>query len=331
MRRRMMLTGLAGLTIAGAALAGTLGWRRYRRGPALPPVAAPLSDQGLAARYAQPLTPPQGPLRVFHLGHSLVARDMPAMLEQLAPSGHRHESQLGWGTPLRAHWEPRVEIAGFDTENAHPRFRPAREALASGDYDAVVLTEMVEIRDAIRWHASPAYLARWTRAAREGRADVRVYLYETWHRLDDPEGWLTRIDADLPRYWQGELLARALAEVSGPPVWLIPAGQALAAVVRAAEAGGVPGLTDRRQLFALDGAGAVDTIHLNDLGNYLVALVHLAVLYHRSPEGLPHALRRADGSPAEALVPEGAAAMQRIVRNVVRANALTGLAPEDAS
>ena len=41
------------------------------------------------ALYARPLPQPEGPMRVYHLGHSLVGRDMPAMLEQLAGPG-RH-------------------------------------------------------------------------------------------------------------------------------------------------------------------------------------------------------------------------------------------------
>ncbi|TNF51926.1 MAG: hypothetical protein EP308_12315, partial [Burkholderiales bacterium] len=41
----------------------------------------------LQQMYAVPLTPPDKPLRVFHIGHSLVNRDMPVMLEQLAGEG----------------------------------------------------------------------------------------------------------------------------------------------------------------------------------------------------------------------------------------------------
>ena len=113
------------------------------------------------ALYATPLSKPSGALNVYHLGHSLVGRDMPAMLAQLAGEGHRYDSQLGWGTSLKEHWEPDLAINGFDQENAHPRFRPAKEALGSGEYDCVVLTEMVEIADAIRYHDSAEYLARW--------------------------------------------------------------------------------------------------------------------------------------------------------------------------
>lgn len=325
-----MIRGAAGLLALGAAGAA-LGWRRWRKGPALPAAVAPLDAAAFAAIYAAPLPPPAGPMRVFHLGHSLVGRDMPALLAAMADAGmgpgHGYESQLGWGTPLRAHWEyPRVEILGYAEDNAHPRFRPAKEALASGDYDAVVLTEAVEIRDSIRWQASPAYLARWAEAARAGNPDVRVYLYETWHPLDDPEGFLARIDADLPRYWEGEILRGAAARPGGAPIWLIPAGQVLARAVRAAEAGEIPGVA-RREDFFLKTPEGQDQIHMSALGAWLVAATHYAVLYQQSPEGLPALLPGADGQPKGAPSPEAALALQRLVWETVAADPRTGIAP----
>lgn len=302
--------------IAGSA-AGILWWRKSSQAESVE----------LESRLAAPLAAPAGPLTVFHLGHSLVNRDMPAMLAQLAGDGHRYESQLGWGTTLKAHWgdEP---INGFDTENAHPRFRPAHEAVDSGDYDAIVLTEMVEIRDALRYFDSPVYLQRWVGAALSARSDVRVYLYETWHPLDDAEGWLNRLDADLQRYWLDGLAKPALAKL--PPdarLHIIPAGQVLAQFVRTVEAtGGVGNITDRTDLFARNTDGSPDQIHLNDLGNYLVALVHYAVLYHQSPVGLPNDLRRGDGTLANAPAPETAQLMQETVLEVIRRMPMTGVA-----
>ena len=316
----MMIGGALGLLAAGAA--GLAGWRWWSRGPALPSPRAPvpLADYDAALPL---LTPPNGPLRVFHLGHSLVGRDMPVFLAQMA--GHEHASQLGWGTPLRAHWEDRVEIAGFDTENAHAHFRPAKEALASGQFDAVVLTEMVELRDALRWHAGAAYLARWVLAAQAGNPDARIYLYETWHRLDDPADWLDRVEADLPALWLGELAQGAVAW-GAPPVHVIPGGQVLAAAVRAAEAGRLPGVARRQDFFARNADGTPDPIHLNELGAWLIAATHYAVLYHRAPEGLPLRLARADGS-AFSLPPATAAALQALVWQTVRATPRTGVAP----
>lgn len=288
---------------------------------------APLDDAAMAALYAEPLPPPDRPLTVFHLGHSLVGRDMPAMLEQLAPSGHDHASQLGWGTTLMAHWEPDVEINGFEVENDHPRYRDARVALSQGAYDAFVMTEMVEIRDAIRYFDSAEYLHRWATHARAGNPRIRLYLYETWHNIDDEEGWLTRLKRDLERYWEGDILRRALARAAlDPPIHLIPAGQVFARFTREIEArGGVDGLRRPADLFARRDDGSQDTIHVNDLGAYLVALTHYAVLYHRSTIGLPRALHRADGRPAHAPGPRAARLMQQVVDDVVTGLPLTGV------
>ena len=287
-----------------------------------------MSTEELNQLYSAPLTPPGKPLRVFHLGHSLVNRNMPAMLEQLAGGGHDHRSQLGWGTPLKAHWEPDVPINGFEQENAHPKYEDAMSAIKGGKFDALVLTEMVEIRAAIDHFDSAEYLRRWAREARTHRPDVRVYLYETWHQLDDAEGWLERLDKDLGRYWEGVLLAKGLANGdTGGPVHVIPAGQVMARFVRAIEKdGGLDGLKAKEDLFARNPDGTQDNIHLNDLGNYLVALTHYAVLYHRSPVGLPHRLKRADGTDADAPSENAALLMQELVWDVVTSYPKTGVA-----
>lgn len=328
MRSTRTLWFLAGLSAGALLLAAAGGGAllHLRAQPTLP-------DPVAAAPNAPRLIPPEQGLAVYHLGHSLVGRDMPAMLEQLARfaglRGHSHHSQLGWGTSLREHWEPDVPINGFDAENAHPRFRPAREALASGDYDAVILTEMVELRDAIRWHASPDYFPRWVGAARAGNPEARVFLYKTWHNLEHPDGWLERLERDPVELWQAHLLAPAWADPGLGPVHVIPVADVLAELTRRLAAGeGAEGLREPADLFARNPDGTLDTIHFNDQGLYLVALVHFAVLYHRSPEGLPHALRRADGRRADAPSRAAAALMQRIAWEVVRDHPLTGVAPE---
>lgn len=307
------------LSLSAAAIAIAAGAAWWRFAPASIPNRPGLTDAQMDALYADPLSAPDGPLRVFHIGHSLVNRDMPAMLAQLAGEGHRYESQLGWGATLKSHWgdEP---VNGFDVENAHPRYRDAREAVASGDYDAIVLTEMVEIRDALRYFDSSRYLAQFTEAAHKARPDTRIYLYETWHGVAAPEGWLERLDSDLPLYWEAGILRPALYTLpAGTRIHLIPAGQALAALVREIESrSGVGNIRDRNDLFA-------DEIHLNDIGNYFVALVHYAVLYGSSPEGLPHELLRADGTPATPPAPETARLMQDVAWRVVRSIPATGV------
>jgi hypothetical protein len=315
MRRMWVIVMLLAMV---AAATSALWWRG----------SGTLDDAAMAARYTAPLPAPNGPLTVFHIGHSLVNRDMPAMLAQLAGEGHHYDSQLGWGATLSSHWGD-ATISGFELENDHSRFRPAIEAVESGDYDAIVLTEMVEIRSALKYHDSPRYLALWADKALSARPEVRLYLYETWHNLDDPEGWLARLDADLSRYWVDGILRPALADLpADAQIHLIPAGQALAAFVRAIEQqGGVGNLRDRTDLFSRNAGGALDQIHLNDLGNYFVALVHYAVLYQKSPVGLPYALKRGDGSQAVAPAPETALLMQQVVWQTVLKTPLTGVAP----
>jgi hypothetical protein len=234
------------------------------------------------------------------------------MLAQLA--GHQYHSQLGWGASLKDHWQGTVN--GFAEENAHPAHRPVRDALKSGTYDAVILTEMVELKDAIRYHDSAAMLANWANLARKSNPDVRLYLYETWHRLDDPAGWLTRIDTDLATLWESQTLGPAIAQ-SGP-IYLIPAGQTLAAAARMAEAGALPGIPDRTAFFT-------DEIHLSDLGNWLVAMTHYATLYHRSPAGLPTQLTCADGSLATPPDPKAARKLQELVWQTVSGYPLAGV------
>ncbi|MDM7457870.1 MAG: hypothetical protein P3W94_000610, partial [Paracoccus sp. (in: a-proteobacteria)] len=311
MNRRLAIASL--VLGAGAAGAAALGWRRRKRN-ALPPLVQ------LTTRSTLP--PRAGFDAIYHLGHSLVGPDMPAMLGQLG--GHAYAGQLGWGTTLHAHWTDGAALPGFQLIASGRAPQPAREALAGPDFDAFVMTEMVEIRDALRFFDSAERVADWAQLARQGNPDIRIYVYETWHRLDDPEGWLNRIEADLSAAWLGRVIAPAEATGRSGELFLIPGGQAMAAVARAAEAGELAGLTTREDLFARDQEGGVDQIHINDLGSYVVALTHYAVIYQRSPVGLPHQLLRADGAAAESFSPAAARRVQELVADVVAARPETG-------
>ena len=255
-------------------------------------------------------------IRVYHLGHSLVGRDMPAMLQQLAGHGHVYRSQLGWGTTLSQHLQGPDSVFGYTEENNHPHFEPLAEMLVNADYDVLVFTEMIGLDAAIRYHGSTAAVRQLVETAHAANANLSFALYETWHPLNEGD-WLARISEDRATMWEPYLLAPAIEAAGGKPVRIIPAGTVMAELVRRVEAtaGGIGGMKNRYDLFS-------DDIHLNDFGHYLVALTHYASLYRRSPEGLPHNLRRADGSPANAPAPELAMEMQRVVWQVVSSSPL---------
>jgi hypothetical protein len=256
------------------------------------------------------LVPARDRARVFFVGHSLVNFDMPAMLEQIARSAgvdHAHGVQVGNGAPLRWHWERPETTSG----------ERAAEHLPSGRYDVLVLTEGLPITEHVRYSDSARYVAEFANLAARGNPDVQVYLYQTWYSLEDMEmEWRARIDAERA-VWEA-LADEVSAARSGPPVLLVPAGTALGRLVDRIEAGEVPGLRSRAELFT-------DDIHLNDLGNYFVALVQLATLYRRSPVGVVRETVSRFGQPFEAPSPELARVMQEVAWEVVSSDPRAGV------
>lgn len=320
---RFDLKKLLAVAVVLATALGVAGWAL--RAP------APLDRAELLSHYDMPLSAPDTGLGVYYLGHSLIGPDIPAFVTQLARgAGHEgafYNSQLGWGASLRTHWEPDEAIAGYDAMNRPPAYRPAKPALESGEYDALVLTEMIDLQDAIRWHDSGRYTALWAQLARKHAPQIRIYKYETWHNHHDAGDWLDRIDRDAEALWEGTILAQAKAYPGVGTIHVIPAGRAMAAFARELRArGGLPGMPTTDTLFALTEDGTRDTIHPSDKAAYLIALVHYATLYHADPRGLPHQLLRADGTPAEVPAPEVAALMQQIAWDVVRATRSSGVA-----
>lgn len=287
-----------------------------------------LSTEAINQLYQAVLPPVTSPLKVYHLGHSLVGKDMPSMLTQLAGEGHEYHSQLGWGATLQSHWEPSIPINGFKEENQHQQYRDPFEAIDSGEYDAFVMTEMVEIDAAIKYFKSSEYVAKFAGKVNQASPKTTIYFYETWHEVTVPDGWINRLDADLEKYWEGKIVHEALAKLDGEvSIYMIPVGQVFSAFFKEVERlGGIGNIQSPEDIFARNsGDGSLDPIHINDMGNYLVALVHYATLYRKSPEGLPYQLKKADGTDATPPSPEAAALMQKITWEVVKGYPKTGV------
>lgn len=60
-----------------------------------------------------------------------------------------------------------------------------------------------------------------------------------------------------------------------------------------------------------------DDIHVNDTLRYFAACIHYAVLFEKSPVGLPGELQHLDGRPFVKLSNEMALILQRLARQTV--------------
>lgn len=286
-----------------------------------------IEESALKNLYSKLLARTDKKLQVYHLGHSLVGRTMPSMLQQLAGSDHNFRSQLGWGTSLKEHWDPKLVINGFEEENDHENYQNVFEAIRGTQFDAFVLTEMVEIKDAIKYYGSAQYLQKFTQEIVKYNPDARVYLYESWHKVTDKEGWISRLDRDFSNYWLDKIVDSAhIGMENSNTIYVIPVGQVMSAFFKEVERlGGVKGISRPEDIFKRNPEGGLDPIHVNDIGSYLVTLVHFAVLYQTSPEGLPYQLKNETGDKAVAPSKEAAQLMQEITWRVVSENYRTGI------
>jgi hypothetical protein len=182
-------------------------------------------------------------LGVLFIGNSFTARnDLPGLIAELAAArGKRLQHRLisSGGASLRTHWN-----AGA-----------ARQAIADGEYDCVVLQEQstLPIKNPKRMHENVRVFDEAIKAAGGSTA-----LYMTWARQHAPESQQAITDA------------------------YVNIGQELSATV-------VPvGLTWQRFLRKHDAPVLHDRdqSHPSLAGSYLAACVFLAVLFKESPVGI---------------------------------------------
>jgi hypothetical protein len=155
----------------------------------------------------------------------------------------------------------------------------AMAGITSGGWNVVVLQQGPSSLETSR-----ALLLQYTRLFAEaiGKAGARPALYQVWPTSDRPMDF-TRAN---------ESYRLAASAVNG---MLFPVGEAWLAAQR---------IDPTTPLYAFDG------LHPSLEGSYLAALVMYAVLYGKSPEGLPATLRLRSGS-LFAVEPRVASVLQR--------------------
>lgn len=263
---------------------------------------------------AQDRPAPKGQ-RVLSAGHSFHVF-MPAILRDLAQAARiadhvQVDVQSIGGSRVIQHW------------NLADEKNKAKAALKTGKVDVLTL--------------SPIYLpdegiAHFARLALEHNPDVRVTVQEFWLPYDVYDPSRKKVDKPDRNALTGEELrrrhepyfksvedhVRELNQALGKPVLhVVPVGQAVIRLREKIIAGEAPGLKSQEDLFT-DAIG-----HVRAPVQALTAYCHFAVIYRRSPVGLP-----LPGVLAKAKLPEEEKLnrlLQELAWEAVSGHPLTGV------
>ena len=233
-----------------------------------------------SARAAEVSPPPPG-LKVLTAGHSFHVWMPPLVAEMSKAAGIQGHEQLAissiGGSKVIQHWD------------LPPEKNKAKPVLASGQAELFTM--------------SPTFLPdpgieNFVKLGLEHRADLRFTLQQNWVPYEDPAIWLSRtrpksVDRDgktvaqlramhEPYFQMIEGHVRELnARIPAAKIAIVPSGEAVIALRDKVIRGEAPGVRTQSELFT-DVLG-----HPGPQIRVLSAYCHFAVIYHRSPVGLP--------------------------------------------
>lgn len=284
-------------------------------------------------------------IKAAYLGHSL-SDGIPELLWGMAKSTRAdtfsYTHQRSSGAPLRHQWNQFVVSDGRELpkhtdremmrifnkadidKSAHlAPFFDQQDGLPSGQYTHLVMTESVPRYYGEGWgniveHTYP-YVDSIYQYARKYNPEIKPYLYEVWHCINsgtptgcahdkDAPPFRERLKNDLPM-WES-VVNQFNNRNPRQRMQLIPVGQGLGLLSDAIDRGELPGIRSIKEMFA-------DDIHVNDTLRYFAACIHYAVLFEKSPVGLPGELQHLDGRPFVKLSNEMALILQRLARQTV--------------
>lgn len=254
-------------------------------------------------------------LRVFSAGHSF-HMFVPKMLAELAKSAgipeHQQVGSSGIGASyVHQHW---------DVPDEKNILKPA---LRKGEVDVLTLAPIYLPDDGIE---------NFVKLGLEHRPDIRVTVQEFWLPYDvldvnykkkrpEPVDRNARTVEQLrtinePYYKSMDDHVRALNEKFGRQVlFVVPVGQASLALRAKIIAGEAPGLKHQNDLFT-DAIG-----HATPPLQWLTACCHFAVIYRRTPVGLPCPAALGKVAEAEALN----RLLQELAWDAVKSHPLSGV------
>lgn len=265
--------------------------------------------------HAADAAPPAG-VKVLTAGHSFHYW-MPPILKNLAESagikGHEQlDVQMIGGSQVIQHW---------NTPDEKNKIKPV---LTAGKADVLTLSPI---------YLPDAGIENFVKLGLEHNPKLRVTVQEFWLPYDDQALWATRakdvvIDpnsktmeqlraAHAPYFASMDAEIRRINEVVGhQAVFVVPVGQAVLALREKIIKGEAPGITEQKRLF---------TDQLGHPASPIMALAtycHYAVIYGRSPIGLPAPPSDARGRKES---DELTAMLQQIAWEAVTSHPLSGV------
>jgi hypothetical protein len=252
-------------------------------------------------------------VKAFYFGHSLLAGSKASPNYHIpydiglfaATKGHRYEThgQLGWGTPLEAHWKwdsDRLADGppGFASENHAPFYagRNGKSELSAGGYNVVVFTDVNGHARGEKQGPTVAALVGLIKLARAQDAHALAVLYSVWNELSVEaqkdraavKKWRDETLAEL-RWWEGVADA---AKAKSDRLLLVPVSVVFAELVWDAANGRVPG-----QGAALEAkAFFLDEVHGTPLAYYAAAAaLYSAIFREPSPSATTELVRGSVG------------------------------------
>jgi hypothetical protein len=229
---------------------------------------------------AKKTTPIDKGQRVYCFGHSLLhvtGAFGPTLRDVAALAGIKDHVQAGtWPTGSYAQdWKQPIETS------------KVKQALRDRKVDVLALVAMAR-------SAPDRGIDEFARFALEHNPDIRIALQVSWLQFDEPGprspakvDWSAATGADLRKkhaaYFKNsaDQVEATNKQLGKPVLLLVPVGQATIALREKIIAGQVPGLTQQADLFS-DHIG-----HAREPLKVLLAYCHFAVIYRRSPVGLP--------------------------------------------
>lgn len=264
---------------------------------------------------AEPTSPPPAGLKVLTAGHSFHVWMPPLVAEMAKAAGIEGHEQLAissiGGSKVIQHWD------------LPPEKNKAKPVLAAGKADLFTM--------------APTFLPdpgieNFVQLGLEHNPKLRFTLQQNWVPYEDPQLWFARerpksIDRDQATIAQlrakhdpyfkliEEHVKELNARIPAAKIALVPSGEAVIALREKVMKGEAPGIRTQNELFT-DVLG-----HPGPQIRVLSAYCHYAVMYRRSPVGLPVVSQLAKLPEAEKLN----RLLQEIAWKVVTEHPLSGV------